>query len=113
MEHATGTVPRLRALLHVQAQELEALGVRLLPVLAAVAVVVDVTGQIACDGLQLAVVKELGQVGVEVLNGGLARLDVDLHVADLDAHLFGVNDLNLDGLDIRRQVRKTSGLLKH
>ena len=78
-----------------------------------VVLVVNVASQLACNGLQRTVVKVFGQVGVEVVDGGLTRFDLDLHVTDLDAHLFGVNNLDLDGLDVCRQVLKTSGLLKH
>ena len=96
VEHARCAVPRLGALLDLQAQQFQALCIGFLPVLAAVAVVVNVARQVARHGGHGALRHVLGQVGVEVVGRRLGFFDLNLQVAHVDAHGLGVNDLNLD-----------------
>ena len=91
VHHATGAVPRLRALLVLQPQQLEPVDIRLLPVLAAVLVVVDVRRQLAGQRAQVAVVHLLGKVVAELAVAlGVVRL-LDVHI-----HALGPADLDFD-----------------
>ena len=96
MKDATGTVPRLRALLVLQAQQLQAFLVRLFPVLAAVLVVLDVIAQGLGQRVQLLLFHELGDVGLKVIGRRLTGLQADLQPVDADVDFLGVHDLNLN-----------------
>ena len=98
MEHTGGTVPRLGTLFDLQAQELQAGDVGFFPLLAGVAIVVDVAVQIGDHELDRALWEKINEVGVEVIDAGLALLDADLQVAHVDVDRLGVNDLDFDGL---------------
>ena len=95
VEHAAGSLPRLRAVFVLQAQQLDTLGVRLLPVLATGLVVVNVAGQLACKLLQVPVVHQVGQVCAKVVLV-VTGADGDVQLPHVDIHFFRVNNLNLN-----------------
>ena len=103
--HATGTVPRLSALLDLQPQQVQALLVRLFPVLTCRDVSVVHLHQLAADPRQNVVIEELSQVGTEVFCRRLVRGEADLKAVDANVHLFGVHNLDLK----RRFVGHASG----
>ena len=112
MEHARRAVPRLGALFNLQAEEFQAGDIGLFPLLAGVAVIVDVAVQIAnhrCDG---AFWEVLGQVAVKIVDAGLALLDRDVESIHVDVYSLGVNDLNLNWLLHLRCGINAFGLLE-
>ena len=97
MEHAGRAVPRLCALLDLQAQQFQALGVGFFPFLARVAVVLNVARQVTGHRLNGTLVHLFGQIDVKVvLSFNLGQLDGKPRA--LDGHRFGINDLNFNAL---------------
>ena len=96
VEHPACTGPRLRAVLHLEAKQLKPIYVGLYPVLAARNVLVKLTGQVASQLHQHALVERLGQVLVEVAFTVVLITGFEdyLHVAVLERNPFRV--LNLD-----------------
>ena len=96
MEYAAGAVPWLCALLHLQAQQLEAFGVGFLPVLAGAFVLIDVFAQGGRQRCQGTGVDVFGQVGIKVFGRRLFLLDVDLQAIEPNVYGFWVDDFNFD-----------------
>ena len=102
MEHAASPVPRLCALLDLQAQQFQAFCVSFLPLLARVAVVVNVFRQVTCHRRNGALAHFFGQIGVKVvLRLNLGQLKGKPRT--FDTYFFGINNLNFNALLILGQ----------
>ena len=111
VEHTASALPRFRSFLNLQTQELQAINVSLLPLFARLLVVVNVRHQIASQRLQGAIIHVLGQVVTEAFFVFFTGLDADLHAIDADVDFFGINNLDLQGGFVLRQLFDASGLL--
>ena len=98
VEHTTCAVPRFCAFFYLQAQKFETVNVRLLPILAAILVVVNVRHQVPSQRLQGAAFYVLGQVIVKAFFAVVfSGREGDLHPVHTNGDFFGINDLDLQG----------------